>query len=410
MKKPVILVVGDAVAPTGFTRVTHSILARLSDRFSFHQLGINYNGDPHQESWPIYPASLGGDPHGVRRIAEMVSKTHPDAVLIVNDLWIVGRYIEALSQLKQRPPIVAYMPVDAEPVQPEHIRRLGTLDQLVVYTEFGAKALEAAAKEVTAVDPAFRLPPLKIIAHGIDSTAFRPLFPLTEGLLKGRRGMRRNLLPQGDAIEDAFIVLNANRNQPRKAIDVTIAGFARFAADKPENVRLYLHMGTTDLGWDVCELARRHGIQDRLMLTHSAGGPPQLGDGDLNLVYNACDVGLNTSTAEGWGLVSFEHAATGAAQLVPNHSGMDQVWGGAADLLPSSLQATVPGTLGTAHLIAPATVAAALQRLYDDPEELVRRSLDAYRRATEPRLSWDAVAEEFDDLLGKLINTERAVR
>jgi len=42
-----------------------------------------------------------------------------------------------------------------------------------------------------------------------------------------------------------------------------------------------------------------------------------LDDRELNLLYNACDVGLNTASSEGWGMVSFEHAATGAAQIVP---------------------------------------------------------------------------------------------
>jgi glycosyltransferase involved in cell wall biosynthesis len=127
-------------------------------------------------------------------------------------------------------------------------------------------------------------------------------------------------------------------------------------------------------------------------------------------VYNASDVGLNTSEGEGWGLASFEHAATGAAQIVPGHSGMEEVWGGAADMLPASMQVTAPGTLGTSQLIAPTTVAAALQRLYRDPELLVSRSLDAYRKATEPRYSWDVVAREFDGVLAGLIRPRPAGR
>jgi D-inositol-3-phosphate glycosyltransferase len=51
-------------------------------------------------------------------------------------------------------------------------------------------------------------------------------------------------------------VLNANRNQPRKRIDITLRGFALFAVDKPETVQLYLHMGSEDMGWNALQLAR----------------------------------------------------------------------------------------------------------------------------------------------------------
>ncbi len=44
--RPRVLVVGDAVAPTGFARVLHSILGRLCDSYEFHHLGINYAGTP----------------------------------------------------------------------------------------------------------------------------------------------------------------------------------------------------------------------------------------------------------------------------------------------------------------------------------------------------------------------------
>ena len=53
----------------------------------------------------------------------------------------------------------------------------------------------------------------------------------------------------------------------------------------------------------------------------------------INLLYNACDVGINTSMGEGWGLISFEHGATGAAQIVPAHTSFIENWTGAADLL-----------------------------------------------------------------------------
>ena len=59
-----------------------------------------------------------------------------------------------------------------------------------------------------------------------------------------RRAVRRQLFAgRADAheLEEAFIVLNANRPWRESGSISTIEGFARFARGKPGNVRLYLH-------------------------------------------------------------------------------------------------------------------------------------------------------------------------
>ena len=69
------------------------------------------------------------------------------------------------------------------------------------------------------------------------------------------------------------------------------------------------------------------GLEERLHLNPLAGGI--VDDRELNLLYNACDVGITTSMGEGWGLVSFEHGAAGAAQIVPDHSAAPKSGAGA---------------------------------------------------------------------------------
>ena len=46
-EKVPILVMADAVASTGFARVTHGIFENLLDRYDVHILGVNFRGDPH---------------------------------------------------------------------------------------------------------------------------------------------------------------------------------------------------------------------------------------------------------------------------------------------------------------------------------------------------------------------------
>lgn len=52
--------------------------------------------------------------------------------------------------------------------------------------------------------------------------------------------------------------------------------------------------------------------------------PQQLSDRDINIMYSACDIGLNTCEGEGFGLCQFEHAAVGCPQVCPNIGGFKE--------------------------------------------------------------------------------------
>jgi hypothetical protein len=54
-----ILIIGDAVAPTGFARVIRSIFTPLQKDFELHQLATRHDGAPHDYSWQLYPAAKG---------------------------------------------------------------------------------------------------------------------------------------------------------------------------------------------------------------------------------------------------------------------------------------------------------------------------------------------------------------
>jgi D-inositol-3-phosphate glycosyltransferase len=210
--------------------------------------------------------------------------------------------------------------------------------------------------------------------------------------------------------EDRFIVLNANRNQPRKRIDTTVRGFALFARDKPPNVHLFLHMGVEDVGWNVVQLARRYGVEDRVLMSSLNKTIQGVSRQQLNLVYNACDVGLNTSSAEGWGLPSFEHAATRAAQVVPRHSACAELWGGSAVLVEPVLSVLFEKILTEGWLVSPEGVAEALERLYSDRGLLAEMSERAYRNATRAEYRWGNIAARWDALFREVLagGAERA--
>jgi glycosyltransferase involved in cell wall biosynthesis len=394
-------VAGDAAVPTGFARVIESICKPLVNRYEIHHLGTNYRGDPHGYSWKVYPAELGGDRWGARRIVALAEQIQPQLIFIVNDIWVQSAYLQELKQAQTLPPIILYCPVDGGPIDPESIAPLAGVTRFVVYTDFGKQQVEDAVQRQRAKDPSFNFPPVDTIPHGVDTETFYPL-PVNDHI-SGRLAARKLLFTDVADLDQRFIVLNANRNQPRKRIDTTIRGFALFARDKPVHVKLFLHMGVEDVGWNVILLARRYGIEDRILLSSLAKTIQGVSTAQLNRVYNACDVGINTSSAEGWGLPSFEHAATRAAQIVPRHSACAELWDGAAVMLEPSFKVINEGVLTDAWLVTPESVAQALERLYSDREFLAEMSEKAFRKATQPDYQWRNISERWNALFQQVV-------
>src|SRR5689334_15462046 len=97
MAKRSILIIGDATIATGFSRVILSLFSRLAQNYDVHQLALGYAGDPHSYQWPLYPAHSRGDPYGRNRLAEIVMKVKPSCIFIVNDIWLVASYFDAIS-------------------------------------------------------------------------------------------------------------------------------------------------------------------------------------------------------------------------------------------------------------------------------------------------------------------------
>jgi glycosyltransferase involved in cell wall biosynthesis len=394
-----LLTIGHGDAATGFSRVLHGIIAHLPARYDVHHLAVNHRADQPSAPWPIYGNPRAGDVHALERAAELCEALRPDVALILGDLWFCGLQIGRLKQLAGRPICVAYCPVDGELRGARYVEALADFDQLVLYNHFGRRELARFERETQAQNRAFSFGPLAVIPHGVDTSVFRPLF--RGGMAPSdRRAAKMRLFGAESELADSFIVFNGSKHQPRKRLDLTIEGFARFARDKPASVRLYLHAASRGQGPDLRLLAQRWGIADRLILTEGCErGHPAVASERLNLIYNACDVGINTSTGEGWGLVSFEHAATGAPQIVPRHSACAELWEGAAVLIePAATQHHA--ALGMLrHVVAPQDVAGALERLYADHAFRARMASAAFARATGPRSDWGRIAAQWNRLL-----------
>ena len=141
-------------------------------------------------------------------------------------------------------------------------------------------------------------------------------------------------------------------------------------------------------------------------MTRADNIAPAFSDAQLNLLYNACDVGLTTTTGEGWGMVSFEHAATRAAQIVPRHTSLADLWKGAAEFIEPSTTLTYPGNLTVGHIVTAEGVAAALERVYVDHEHREALAEAAYRNATRTEFNWSAISARWKLLLDEVLSED----
>ena len=393
-RRPRVLAVGHGAVASGFARVLDSLIRRLVPKYEFHHFATNHQTEQVPGQWPIYGNADRFDPNGLDRLGELIRQIEPDIVFILSDLWFCCVHAQRLRSMVNRPPLIAYCPVDGILTRPELYSLVGAFDQIVAYTEFGKNQL----KRIDGVTD------IEVIPHGVDCDVF---FPMQPNDLLDRAQAKRRLF--GDtAAEAGFVVLNAAKNDARKRLDLTIEGFARFARNKPPDVKLYLHTGATVDGLDIREMVRRAGIADRLLSTDGwVEDHPAVDDEYLNLLYNAADVGINTASGEGWGLISFEHAATGAPQIVPEHTACEELWMDVETTLPIRSEGEHVGLGMLRKFVNPDDIALVLERLYSDRLFREEQAQKAYKNARQTAYDWDRIATQWDDLLQRILTTRR---
>jgi glycosyltransferase involved in cell wall biosynthesis len=400
-----IIAIGFNIHGTGLTRVMHDIMRRLADRHEIHYLGIGYCGETIVDrGLTIHPTNpKGGDVFAAFQAQRMIEEINPALVFILHDIWCFEHYLKILGPYRDRLRIVGYIPLDGKIINEENAAPLERADRVVVYTEFARKEFEGAFDRLRAKRGG-EFPVVDVVPHGVDRNRFHPFPQLkqTSFASPARAEAKRKVFPDLQDPENSFIVLNASRFDKRKRVDLTVAGFARFAAGKPANVRLCLHhaiMGEPEYD-QIKSLVERFELKDRVYLNPLAGGV--VGDDALNLLYNACDVGINTSMGEGWGLVNFEHGAAGAAQIVPDHSACAEVWRGRAEMIQPARRYIPEFSVLEMGEVSAEGVAQALGNLYYDPQRRQQLAQAAYQAALNPEYSWDAIAERFDHLFAEL--------
>jgi glycosyltransferase involved in cell wall biosynthesis len=286
-------------------------------------LAINYKGefvDKRIIPWQQQPAKLldPDDPHGIKMFKQALMRNQYDIVWVCNDIYVTQNATNDLVKIRAEiqsrghpsPVFIYYYPVDCH-VDVESSSFVEFVDVPVCYSNHG--------KEETLKALPHLKDRLQEVPHGVDTRLY---FPLTKGKIDE---FKQEFLRVGP---DTTVVINVNRNNPRKQIPYSILAFKEFKKHVPDSV-MYIHAAPNDIGGLIPLAIRDAGLdfsKDVVFPTKYGPSNPFPPD-TMNGIYNMADMFLTTHLGEGWGLTVTEAMACGVPVIAPRNTSMPQQLG-----------------------------------------------------------------------------------
>lgn len=384
-----VLLIGDAVAATGFARLNHAYLRGLQAAgWDVRALGLNYYGDPHDLPFKVYPCftARGGDAFGVRRTKELVEWLRPDVVCVTNDPWNVPEYVKQIGNT----PVVASIAVDGKNCRGAGLNGIA---HAVFWTEFGRKEARLGGYQGRA----------SVIPLGVDLNIYRKYDKL--------EARKRLGLPE-EATE-AYILGVVGRNQPRKRLDLTLLYFAEWIRVYGiEDAYLFLQVAPTgDQGYDLRQLGEYLGISNRIIVCEPADIGVGIREEMMAIVYSTFDAMLTTTQGEGWGLTHMEAMACGVPNIVPDWAALGEWTEDAAMKVRCSTVACTPNHINVVGGVMDHDAAlSALQELYES--EVVRHGLAMRGESlvARPEFRWEAIGTRFATAVNSVLEPVRLTK
>jgi glycosyltransferase involved in cell wall biosynthesis len=178
-----------------------------------------------------------------------------------------------------------------------------------------------------------------------------------------------------------------------------IEAFAGFSADKPDAL-LYLHTDPDDLGWDVIDLLKRHGVHDKTCISATASIRRGVDSSKLNEVYNYFDVMALPTAGEGFGLPILEAMAAGVPVMATAYSSCVELVADRGCLIRVKDFITA-GRHNVEYAVPDVDdIVLNMDRLYAEPK--LRQRYGDLGRAFALTLDWARVVLEWQVLLASL--------
>ena len=289
----------------------------------------NTNGKSLRDNIPknvkIHDAMAAENPKrsgfGEKEIGDYIKKNPQDIIIIFNDNMITTSLTntiinECITERKNFK-LVSYMDQVYPYQKKAYIELLNKhYDAIIAFTPYWKDI--ARKLGINNDIPIYTFP------HGFDTNIYYPI----------PKNVARTYFKYND---DDFMVLNLNRNQPRKCWDHTIIAWVEFVEmHYKANVKeckdyivneytkrpVKLIVGTSiDAYWNLWDVLENEVKFRDVPLDYVKSTivevqmPQQLSDREINILYNSCDVGCNNCNGGGYELTVFECLGLGKPQV-----------------------------------------------------------------------------------------------
>ena len=389
-----LLIIGDSpTVNTGFGCVIRNLAQRWK-QWHFDAIdiyGINYHGWPHDYPYKIYPAG-GREWNSDKKLAvifnHILAADYTHCFVLCDWAHLAGEPAKFLREIcdKKSIRLTYYYPVDA-PLDPRTADLAKVADVAVTYTQYGREQTMLAVPDL---DPI-------VIPHGVDAAKFYP---------REDRGSLRARIFQGWVQDDDYLMVNVNRNEPRKAPQHSLQ-ILKQLRQQGVNAKLLLHMPKVAADFTELEpIGEQLGLKCGEHWTHNdawfRNGNALVSEEGLNDLYNCADLYLSTSLGEGWGLPFTEALAAGCPCAVPDHTSLGEIardcerlgHAGRVTLLPLAKEAMV---VNCSRLRYPVNIEEAAWRIKAIAREDTPRV--PLNDAMKDYLCWNRIADLFAQLM-----------
>jgi len=365
----------------------------------------------------IYDAYANENPKrngfGEKEIGDYIKKHPQDIIIIFNDAMVTSALTADIVtncwDQKKNFKLISYMDQVYIYQKKDYINLLNAYyDSIIAFTPYW--------KEIAYKLGIKKEMDIHVFPHGFDHNLYYPIDKKIARLYYNYNN------------ED-FMVLNLNRNQPRKRWDTTMMAWAEFVnrhyqvnvlkknnlgGNKYTSRPIKLIIGTDiNAHWDLVDVFTHYLINLEVPIDYALQtliplkSAQQLSDRDINILYNCCDVGLNTADGEGFGLCGFEGLAVGRAQVSSYVGGMREFLNDSISILVKPkiniyLDNRSNGIGGVAEICEPKDFADAFWKYFSNPE-LMNKHATRGRQHILTNYRWESMVQHlYKNIIPKL--------
>jgi len=390
----------------GYSKVAYELCKRLAkikdvELTYFGFQNFNPVSVKHKRELPsnvvIYDAAANENPKqkgfGVENAQKYFTDNEFDVVIIYNDMIVINAFLEQLVKIENRKfKLIAYIDQVYLYQKKHFIDKVNEVcDAAMAFTPEWKDSLIEQGITI----------PITDLRHGVDQTEY---YPIPTRLARKYFGLS----------ESDFIVMNLNRNQPRKRWDICLKAFAEAISriykddsiDKSRTLKLLIATSING-SWNLMEIFERELKKRGIPLSEGQkhliviDAPQMLPDFDVNVLMNCADIGINTCDGEGFGLCQFEQASIGIPQIVPRLGGFKDFFDDTSAIfcdpvLNYYIDTCRDGVGGEAQICEYSDFSDGIIQLYKYPKNISKYGTVARMRITGTQCyNWDFLASKL---------------